>query len=57
MAIALGPVLIDLRKVSLEHPNVLLFAKFMPRCRATYDVLDIAGCVLDTAAKLGLTLE
>ena len=54
MAIALGPVLINLREVSLEHPNVLLFAKFMPRCRATYDMLDIAGCVIDMAAKLNL---
>jgi hypothetical protein len=56
MAVALGPVMIQLREISLEHPNVLLFAKFLPRCRATYDELDIAGVVIDMAAKLNLSI-
>ena len=58
MAIALGPVYIDLQTKGgwkePWHPNVLLFSKFFPRCRSTYDALDIAGIVLDTAAALGL---
>merc|ERR1711976_293377 len=50
MAIALGPILNELLTPEPPyHPNVLLFAKFLPRCRTTYDVLDIAGIVIDTA--------
>ena len=50
-----GQVLIDLLTPEPPfHPNVVLFSKFFPRCRATYTQLDIAGIVIDTAARLGL---
>ena len=39
-----------------EHPNMKLFSEFIPRCRATYTVLDIAGIVNSTADRLGLQL-
>ena len=50
-----GQVLIDLLTPEPPfHPNVVLFSKFFPRCRATYTQLDIAGIVIDAAARLGL---
>lgn len=57
LAVAFGPMLADpLVGGNPEHPNTQLFAEFIPRCRATYTVLDIAGVVLSTAADLGLEL-
>ena len=57
LAVAFGPMLDDpLVGGNPEHPNMKLFGEFIPRCRATYTVLDIAGVVNSTADRLGLQL-
>ena len=39
-----------------DHPNVTLLGEFVKRIRASYSVLDIAGCVIDQAEKMGLSV-
>ena len=51
MSVALGGIM---AKMGPTEPNMILFSKFLPRCRATYTELNIAGIVIDTCNELGL---
>lgn len=51
MSVALGGIM---AKMGPTEPNMILFSKFLPRCRATYTQLNIAGIVIDTCKELGL---